>query len=100
MTASKQAVKLLIGPLVKWLRDGGDPWAVNLAYWDTRRELMDLGETFDGPPGSLLSNIDTAMDSFSPDAERGAHQIDEAQLRRELSDAIAGLKQLGYLTDE
>jgi hypothetical protein len=72
VTASKQSVKLLVGPLASWLRDGGDPWSVNFAYWDTRRDLMDLGETFDGPPGTLLSNIDTAMDSFSPLTPNGA----------------------------
>ena len=100
MTASKQSVKLLVGPLVRWMREGGDAWTVNLAYWDTRRELMDMGETFDGPPGTLLSNIDTAMDSFSPDADQGGHQIDEAQLRLELGEAVKGLLELRYLTDE
>jgi hypothetical protein len=100
MSASKESVRLLVGPLVKWMREGGDPWTVNLAYWDTRRELMKRGEMFDGPPASALSNIDTAMDSFKPDPDRGWHQIDETQLRKELGEAIERLRKLGYLTDD
>lgn len=99
MTASRQSVKLLLAPVIEWMRDGGDAWSVNLSYWDTRRELMELGETFDGPAGEFLSNIDTAMDSFSPDADRGSHQIDEAQLKAELEVAIQRLRSLGYLLD-
>jgi hypothetical protein len=100
MTASKDGVRLLVGPLLTWMREGGDPWTVNLAYWAIRRKLIDMGEMFDGPPASALSNIDTAMDSFSPDPERGAHQIDEAQLRSELNQAIEQLRKLGYLIDK
>jgi hypothetical protein len=100
MTASRQSVKVLVGPLIKWLREGGNAWAVNLAYWDTREKLMETGEMFDGPPANAISNIDTAMDSFSPDPERGGHQIDEAQLRKELAEAIGRLRELGYLTEE
>jgi hypothetical protein len=49
MTASEGSVKLLVTPVIRWMQEGGDPWAVNLAYWNTRRELMGTGETFDGP---------------------------------------------------
>ena len=97
MTVSKRSVMLLVAPLIKWMQEGGDPWAVNLAYWNTRRELMGKGEMFDGPAASTLSNIDTAMDSFSPAPDRGDHQIDEAQLRKELGAAIEQLRKLGYL---
>jgi hypothetical protein len=97
VTASKQAVKLLLAPVLEWIQKGGDAWAMNLAYWDTRQELMDLGETFDGPPAEFLSNIDTAMDSYSPGPDRGSHQIDELQLRAEVAAAIDKLRQLGYL---
>jgi len=100
MTASKQSVKLLVGPLITRMREGGDPWAANLAYWDTRRELMGKGEMFDGPAASTLSNIDTALDSFSPAPDRGDHQIDEAQLRKELGAAIEQLRKLGYLAEQ
>jgi hypothetical protein len=100
MTVSKQSVEILVGPLVKWMREGGDPWAVNLTYWETRRGLMHSGEMFDGPVANTLSNIDTAMDSFSPDPDRGDHEIDEAQLRKELGEAIGRLRKLGYLSEE
>jgi len=100
MTELKQSIKLLVGPVVEWLRDGGDAWAMNLGYWDTRQKLMDMGETFGGPGAEFLSNVDTAMDSFSPDADRGPYQIDEAQLRLELDKAIGGLQALGYLAEE
>ncbi len=46
MTASKPRVKLLVAPLIRWMREGGGPWAANLASWNTRRELMGTGETF------------------------------------------------------
>jgi len=75
----------------------GDPWQMDLEYWERRRQMMDEGETFDGPPGKYLSNIDTAMDSFTPAADRDSHQIDEAQLRVELDAAIGALKKIGYL---
>jgi|SRR5436305_11309348 len=100
MTVSKQSVKLLVGPLIIWMREGGDPWAANLANWNTRRELMAKGEMFDGPAASTLSNIDTAMDSFSLARDRGDHQIDEAQLRKELGAAIEQLRKLGYLAEQ
>jgi hypothetical protein len=100
MAASKHNVKLLLAPVIEWIERGGDAWEMNLAYWDTRRELMDMGEMFDGPPAPLLSNIDTTMDSFSPDPGRGTHQIDEVQLRKELTAAIEGLRRLSFLTEE
>jgi hypothetical protein len=100
VTASLQSVKLLVGPLIQWMETGGDAWEVNLSYWDTRRELMQVGEMFDGPAGEYLSNIDTAMDSFNPDADRGSHEIDEAQLKLELGNAIGRLRGLGYLAEE
>jgi len=80
-----------------WMIGGGDPWQMDLDYWERRRQMMNEGETFDGPPGEYLSNIDTAMDAFSPDADPDWHQIDEAQLRRELEAAIGNLKRIGYL---
>ena len=58
---------------------------------------MDSGETFDGPAADYLSNIDTAMDVFSPDEGRDGYQIDEAQLRTELTEAMRNLRRLGYL---
>lgn len=100
MTASKESVRALLQPLLDWLADGGNAWQLGLNYWATRRELMNAGEMFDGPPSELLSNIDTAMDSYNPDPDPEFDQIDETQLRKEIEQAIAGLKRLGYLTDE
>ena len=99
MTASQESIRTLLQPVVIWLAHGGDAWQMDLNYWSTRRELMNAGEMFDGPPSELLSNIDTAMDSYNPDPDLELDQIDEAQLRMELEQAIAGLKRLGYLTD-
>lgn len=84
MTASKRSAAKLLNPVLDWLASGGDAWAMDLAYWRRRTKLMNEGEIFDGPASSLLSNIDTAMDSFSPDSDRHDRQIDEAQLRAEL----------------
>jgi hypothetical protein len=66
MMASKRSVELLVSPLIRWMREGGDPCAVNLACWNTRRELMAKGEMFDGSAANTLSNIDTAMDKLQP----------------------------------
>jgi hypothetical protein len=60
---------------------------------------MSSGEMFDGPPSELLSNIDTAMDSYNPDPDPEFHQINETQLRKELEQAITGLRELGYLAE-
>jgi hypothetical protein len=100
MTASHQSVRLLLRPVLEWLSNGGDAWQMDLDYWSTRHELMGHGEIFDGPPSEFLSHIDTAMDVFSPDEDRGPDKIDEAQLKHELEQAIAGLRRLGYLTEE
>ena len=98
MTASKESVRALLEPVVNWLAHGGDTWQMDVNHWSTRRELMNAGEMFDGPPSELLSNIDTAMDGYNPDPDPELQQIDEAQLRKEIEQAIAGLKRLGYLT--
>lgn len=97
MTASAAAVDDLLKPVLLWLTLGGDAWAMDLAYWQRRRRLMDGGESFDGPAAPYLSNIDTAMDVFSPDEQRADFQIDEAQLRAELTEAVSSLRRLGYL---
>jgi hypothetical protein len=90
-------VERLLRPVLDWMTAGGDSWQMDLDYWERRRQMMDEGETFDGPAGDYLSNIDTALDAFSPDADRDWTQIDEAQLRRELDEATANLKRIGYL---
>lgn len=100
MTVPKDFVIQLLAPVVKWLASGGDAWAMDVAYWERRRqllkELLGAGEPFEGPAASVLSNIDTAMDVFRPDPDPGPHQIDEVQLREELTAAIAKLRVLGY----
>jgi hypothetical protein len=83
-----------------WLAKGGNAWEMVQTYWQTRSRLMDQGEMFEGPPSAYLSNIDTAMDAFSPDADRDSFDIDGDQLRAELQTAIVELRTLGYLTGE
>lgn len=61
---------------------------------------MSDGIDFDGELGEILSNIDTALDSYSPKPNRGPYQIDDAQLRRELQSAIGKLREHGYLTSQ
>jgi hypothetical protein len=93
----RAAIEQLLVPVLSWIATGGDAWQMNLNYWEQRRRLMDEGEAFDGPASEYLSNIDTAMDSFSPKADRGWHQIDEAQLRSELETALDGIRRSGLL---
>lgn len=93
----RSSVDRLLAPVFEWLAGTRDPWDMDLEYWRIRRELMDGGEMFDGPAASFLSNIDTAMDSFSPDSDRDPHQIDEAQLRAEVEGALSSLRKLGYV---
>jgi hypothetical protein len=83
-----------------WLAKGGNAWEMVQSYWQTRSRLMDQGEMFEGPPSAYLSNIDTAMDAFSPGVDRDSVDIDEDQLRAELQAAIVELRTLGYLTGE
>lgn len=98
MTLSEDAVTRLVGPVLEWLASGGDVWEMDLAYWKRRSKLMEEGELLGmGPEMRFLSNIDTAMDVFSPNDDRTDYQIDEAQLRREIAEAVAGLRGLGYL---
>ena len=86
--------------MLAWLSNGGNAWEMDLAYWKRRKELMDRGELMGyGPEMRFLSNLDTAMDVFSPDDDRDDLQIDEAQLRAEIADAVAGLRRLGFLAD-
>jgi hypothetical protein len=70
---------------------------MDLNYWQTRRELMNGGETFEGPGSDLFSNIDIALDAFNPDLARPPFEIDEPQLRAELEVAISSLRTLGLI---
>ena len=94
---SKSSVDRLLAPVLAWLAGTREAWESNLEYWRIRRELMGEGEAFDGPAGPILSNIDTAMDAFSPEPDRDPDQIDEAQLRSEVEAALARLKALGLV---
>ena len=87
----------LLAPVFAWFAGTRNAWDTSLEYWRVRRELMDAGEVFDAPAGTYLSNIDTAMDSFSPEPDRDPDQIDEAQLRFEVEVAIARLRELGLV---
>jgi hypothetical protein len=58
---------------------------------------MSEGEAFSGPSAVYLSNVDTALDAYSPRADRDGHQIDDVQLRNELTIAVRNLRALGYL---
>lgn len=92
-------IALLLEPILRWLRDGGDAWDIDLEYWRVRRELMDSGHSFEGLGADVVSNVDTAMDVFSPDPDRHGGQIDEDELRRELRQAIGRLQRMGLLHD-
>ena len=96
MTA-KASVSRLLAPVLQWLAGQRDPWEADLEYWRIRQELMDEGEIFDGPPARFLSNIDTAMDAFSPDPDRSPDEIDARQLQSEVEIALAHLRDLGYV---
>ena len=96
MTLSQKNLDRLLVRVIDWVLDGGDTWKINLDYWEIRRQLMNEGEQFEGPVGSALSNIDTAMDAYSPDPDRGPDQIDDRRLRQELELAFEKLRGLGY----
>jgi RHS repeat-associated protein len=65
-------------------------------YWQTRRELLDSNwNAFTGPFGQIMSSMDTAVDSYSADADRGAHQIDERRLREESEAVMTQLRRSG-----
>jgi hypothetical protein len=96
---NQETVTLLLDPVVRWLRDGGDPWEANLEYWSVRRRLMDSGHSFEGIGAETVSNVDTAMDVFSPDDDRHSGQIDEGELRVELTQAINALREIGLLPE-
>ena len=96
--SAPEYVETLVRPLIRWLAEGGNAWELDLAYWKRRRDLMDAG-VFPGLGWEPMSNIDTALDVFNPDPDRDPDQIDETQLRVELTEAIAKLKALGFLLD-
>jgi hypothetical protein len=52
------------------------------------------------PQRTRLATSTPPWTSFSPASDRGDHQIDEAQLRKELGAAIARLRKLGYLIEQ
>ena len=95
MTAP-EAFEELLRPVFAWLEHGGDAEAACSSYWRTRDRLMDGGEVFGGPGANWLSNIDVATDAFSPDPDRTWFEIDEAQLKRELSAAVQHLIAEGH----
>lgn len=92
---TRGTVDRLLEPVYGWLLRGGDAWQACDDYWLVRRSLMDEGASFEGPGWTFLSDIDVAMDSFSPDDHRTPYQIDEDQLRSEVTTAIEGLRALG-----
>jgi len=92
---TRDTVDQLLEPIYEWLLRGGDAWQAGDRYWLIRRSLMDEGASFEGPGWNFLSDIDVAIDSYSPGDGRTPYQIDEAQLRREVTLAIEGLRSLG-----
>ena len=94
---SRSYAEQLLRPVITWLEQGGDAWEMDLNYWRTRRELLGSGDMGAGPGWELFSNIDTAMEAFSPDADRPPLDIDESQLRAELEAAISSLRSLGVI---
>lgn len=61
---------------------------------------MDSGHQYEGEVAQFMSNIDTAMDVFSPHPDPHYYQIDEKGLRQEVGAALDGLRQIGYLSSE
>lgn len=96
---SPSTVGRLLGPVLAWLEHGGDAWELDLEYWRTHGALMEEGASLDGFGWELISNIDAAMDVFSPRPDRDPDEIDERQLRLELLAAVQGLRELGLLAD-
>jgi hypothetical protein len=97
--AYEDSVERLLRPLRNWLAIGGDAERMDLEYWSTRRDLMVSGETFSGVGAEHLGDIDVAMDAFDPAGVANPHfAIDERQLRRELTEALDALRDLGVIS--
>ena len=75
-----------------WLDGSVDLERFVSEYWKTRRCLLDARpEIFTGEFGQLSSRVDTAVAAYSP-PPREKHQIDEAELRRELEPTVRRLE--------
>jgi hypothetical protein len=92
-----ESVERLLRPVITWLAEGGDTEQMTLQYWSTRHDLMAGGEMFWGLGDDHLSDIDLAMDCYHPHAIRNEFDIDESELRRRVSEAIAALRALGVI---
>jgi hypothetical protein len=82
----------LVDLVVNWLRGAHDTSELRHDYFTLRRQRMSDGHQYSGKVAEFMSNIDTAVDSYSPSPDPNFSQIDEAQLRRELQAAIEGLR--------
>lgn len=88
----RRDVQIEMVSLVQRYLDGGlDGPVFNLAYWVTRRRLMDEDwGAFVGPFGVAMSSVDVAVDAYSEDPE-AALSISEAQMRSEVAAAMVDL---------
>jgi hypothetical protein len=92
-----EIVHELLEPVLGWLAEGGDAWKMDLRYWKVRRRLMKKRDSLPPEVSKILSNVDTALDVFSPERDRAPFQTGETQLRAELERAVSRLQALGYL---
>jgi hypothetical protein len=86
--------------VLKWFSDQLPTSEVRHAYFSLREERMDAGHQYSGAVAEFMSNIDTAMDVFSPNPDPHYSQIDEKGLRQEVGAALDGLRKVGYLPTE
>jgi hypothetical protein len=92
----QQARRAMVAVAADWLEGKLVTEDFVRRYWQTRRELLDSNwNAFTGPFGQIMSSMDTAVDSYSADADRGAHQIDERRLREESEAVMTHLRRSG-----
>jgi hypothetical protein len=88
-------------PIHTWLTDGGDAWAMDIAYW--RRRDVDVLNRMRWEVQAILSRLDVTLHLFwpddKPDRPAGPFSLTEAQMRSELLAHLRDLQRLGYLTD-
>ena len=97
MDDGRDVIQSLMAPVLQWMSDGGDAWAMDISYWRTRSALLDRLNALGPEINTVLTELDVSLHRFEPSAERTRDQIDEQTLRAELAISIQRLRNLGAL---
>src|SRR5689334_4536039 len=96
---TETALRYALEPVLAWLNDGGDPWAMDIAYW--RHRDVDQINRMHWDVQSILDGFDATLHLFWPDDDPDRppepYSLTEAQMRSEILGHLADLQKLGYL---